>query len=96
MKQFKLEQPTKAFVIQPSDSVDIESDTNNLDDVPFVYVCNNTATGGIARVIPAGQRLSSGNQVPVDIYIPAGYTHPMPVRRVYSTALTITTVLGQY
>jgi hypothetical protein len=75
-------QATNAFTIQPSDTVDIKDDSNNVDDVPAVFV-HNPSTGGTVRVLPAGQGAN-----PVTVYIAQGATLPLACRRIYNTTPT--------
>jgi hypothetical protein len=75
-------QATDAFVIVPSDTVNIKDDANNTNDFPFVFIHNPT-TGGLVKVLPAGQ---TGTEVPVSVYIPEGGSCPLAVKRVYATS----------
>ena len=73
-----------AFLITPSDTVDVKLDANNLKLYPTVYVHNATATGGQVRVLPADG--GKDNNTPVTVYIPAGATCELAVRRIYATS----------
>lgn len=52
-------QGSDAFVITPSDTVDIKDDVGNVENSPFCFV-HNPSTGGTVRVMPAGQRGARG------------------------------------
>lgn len=76
-------QSSYAYVIQPSDTVDVKDDTNNLYDSPVIFV-HNPAASGLVKVLPA----ASKTEVPVSIYVVQGTTFPLAVRRVYNTSPT--------
>lgn len=78
-------QASNAFVIQPSDTVDIKSDSNNVEQANFVYL-HNVATDATVRVLPAGEH--GETPVPVTIFLPQGSVFPLAVRRVYNTTPT--------
>lgn len=82
MAVFPSLQATQAFVITPSDTVNIKDDTNNTEDYPFVFL-HNIDTGATCRVLPAGQ---TGAEVPITIFLPQGATFPLAVRRVFLTS----------
>ena len=80
-------QATHAFDVQPSDTVDVKDDSNNLDDAPFIFL-HNPSAGATVRVLPAGSAAGTSDTNAVTIYIAQGATFPLAVRRVYNTTPT--------
>jgi hypothetical protein len=78
-------QGAHAFLVTPSDTVDIRSDAANVEGASSVYL-HNIDTGATVRVLPAGEHGSSA--VPVTIFLPQGVVFPLAVRRVYATTPT--------
>lgn len=78
-------QAQDAFIITPSDTVDIVADPNNLKLYKTVFV-HNPSAGATVRVLPADG--GKDNNTPVTIYIAQGDVFPMAVRRVYNTSPT--------
>ncbi len=74
-----------AFVIQPSDTVKIKDDSNNLSDYNYCYVYNPT-TAGTVKVLPAG------GTVAVTMYAVQGQVlggnTPILVQQVFNTTPT--------
>lgn len=80
-------QATCAYSVTPSDTVDVSSDTANLDDATFIFLHNPNA-GVTVRVLPASYPPGTADANAVTIYIPQGATFPLAVRRVYATTPT--------
>lgn len=82
-KQFPTDIYTKGFVITPSDTVNIAADTNNADDVAFVYL-HNTAADAACKVILAGMP----DDTSVVVWLLRGQTTRFAVKRVFATGTT--------
>ena len=74
-------QASNAFVVQPSDTVNISGDSNNTEGVQHVFL-HHTGVSGTVRVLPAGQ---TGTEVPQTVYLTQGQVLPLAVKRVFAT-----------
>lgn len=92
VKQFLVPQATKAFVLTPSDTVNIIGDVGNTEDVAFVYP-HSTSASGTARVLLAGM---ADGDTPVTVYLIQGQVMPFAIKRLYATAPVPPTVIGMY
>lgn len=84
-----------AFVVQPSDSVLIKDDSNNLNDYPVVGIHYTGATDAVIKVVYARGTTTQ------TIYATPGSYHPVLVKQIRSTGTTASTgtiegIVGQY
>jgi len=84
VKQFPTDLYTKGFAIQPSDTVNIAGDSNNTEDVAFVYL-HNTAADASCRVLLAGM---ADDATPVTVWLLRGEVTKFAVKRVFNTTPT--------
>lgn len=90
-------QASDAFIVTPSDSGDITGDAGNVNDYTFVYL-HNYGTSGIVYVTPVdAPDLTTTYDVP--IYLAAGQTSSLMVKKVWATGLgagvTLTAFVGR-
>ncbi len=78
-------QASNAFVVTPSDTVDVKSDANNVEGATSVYL-HNVAASALCKVLPAGEH--GATPVPQTVYLIQGQIFPLAVRRVYATGTT--------
>ncbi len=77
-----------AFVLTPSDTLDVSADPNNTaDNYSWVYVKNSTNAGGSVKVTTVHGK-------DVTVFIPAGGVETLAVKRVWSTPTPPATLLG--
>lgn len=86
-----------AFPVTPSDTGTILNDAGNYGAFESVYL-HNWGTAGIVYVTPAGQT-DTTNSYDVPIYLAAGQTSNIAVKKVWATGLgagvTLTAFVGK-
>ena len=80
-------QADDAFLITPSDSANIVSDTGNTKSYEFCFVKNSTAAGGLVKV-------TTVHDTDVTVYINSGAVEPLAVKRVWATPAPPATLHG--
>jgi hypothetical protein len=80
-------QADDAFVITPSDSLNIVEDAANTQDYEFVFVKNNTNAGGLVKV-------TTVHGTEITIYINSGAVEPLAVKRVWANPAPPASLVG--